>query len=102
MRAALKILEEGRKPPSGYQKIRFHIIFDIKMEDFRRKSILVAGGHVIDPPATITYTSVVSRETVCVPLTVATLNYLQVRTADIYNAYIQTPVAEKIWTVLGP
>ena len=102
MRAALKILEEGRKLPSGYQKIRFHIIFDIKMEDFRRKSILVAGGHVIDPPATITYTSVVSRETVCVALTVATLNYLQVRTADIKNAYTQATVDTKIWTLLGP
>ena len=26
---------------------------------------------------------------------------MQVRMADIHDAYIQAPVAEKIWTVLG-
>ena len=44
----------------------------------------------------------VLRENFRVALTVAVLNYLQVRTADIHNAYIQAPVAENIWTVLGP
>ena len=77
------------------------MIFDIKVEDFRRKAILVTGGHVTKPPATITYESVVSRETVHVALTVADSNDLQVRTVDIQNAYIQATVDENIWTVLG-
>ena len=102
MRASLKILGEGGKPPPGYHKIRCHIIFDIKMEDFRRKSRLVAGGHVTEPPYTITYESVVSRETVLIALTVAPLDDFQMNTADIQNSYIQAPVAEKICTVLGP
>ena len=72
------------------------------MEDFRRKARLVAGGRVAKPPATITYASVVLRETVSIALIVAALSYLQVNTADIQNSYIQAPVAEKIWTVLGP
>ena len=59
------------------------MIFDIKVEDFRSKAILVTGGHVTKPPATITYESVVSRETVHVALTVADSNDLQVRTVDI-------------------
>ncbi len=29
---ALKILEEGSKPPVGYQKITCHMIFDLKMD----------------------------------------------------------------------
>ena len=78
------------------------MIFDIKMEDFKRKGIFVAGGHVAEPPATITYTSVLSRETVRVALRVADFNDLQVRTAYIQNACIQEPVAENIWRVQGP
>ena len=32
----------------------------------------------------------------------AALNDLEVKTADIKNAYLTAPVTEKIWTVLGP
>ena len=78
------------------------MIFDIKMEDFRRKARLVAGGHVTDAPPTITCASVVSRETVRIALTIAALNDLEVKVADILNAHVTAPVEEKIWTVLGP
>ena len=39
-----KILEGDKKVPVGYQFIKTHMIFDIKMEDFWRKAGLVAGG----------------------------------------------------------
>jgi hypothetical protein len=78
------------------------MIFDIKMEDFRRKARLVAGGHRTEAPATITYASVVSRETVHLALTIAALNDLEVKVGDVLNAYITAPVKEKVWTVLGP
>ena len=71
------------------------------MEDFRRKSLLISGGHTTKPPATITFESVVYRETVRIALTLAALNDLEVKVADIQNAYITHPVTEKIWTVLG-
>ena len=96
MGAAFKIIAEGGKPPPGYQKIRCHMIFDIKMEYFKRKARLVAGGHVTKPLDTISYALVVSMDTVCVVLTVAALNDFQVRKAEIQNAYIQAPVAENI------
>ena len=72
------------------------------MEDFRRKARLVAGGHMTEAPATITYASVVSRETVRIALMLAALNDLQVKVGDVLNAYITAPVTEKVWTVLGP
>jgi hypothetical protein len=72
------------------------------MENFRRKVRLVAGGHVTEAPPTITYASVVSRETVRIALTIAALNALEVKIGDVENAYITAPVSEKIWTVLGP
>ena len=62
---------------------------------------MVAGGHSTNPPETITYSSVVSRETVRIALALAALNDLEVKVADIQNSYIPAPVTEKIWTVLG-
>ena len=64
--------------PIGYKFICCHMIFDVKMEDFCRKSRLVAGGHTTDTPAAITYASVVSRESVRLALMIAALNSLEV------------------------
>ncbi len=62
----------------------------------------MAGGHLTKAPATITYASVVSRETVCLALTFASLNDLEVKLGHVLNAYITAPVKEKVWTILGP
>ena len=56
------------------------------MEDLWRKDRLVAGGHVTDPPSTITYAIVVLRETVRIDLTLNALNNLPVNVGDIQNA----------------
>ena len=45
---AFQILDENEGVPIGYKFICCHVIFDVKMEDFRRKSRLVAGGHMTD------------------------------------------------------
>ncbi len=58
------------------------------MEDFRRKARLVAGGRMTKAPATITYASVFSRETVRITLLMAALNDLNVKVGDVLNAYI--------------
>ena len=47
--------------PLGYQQIKCHMIFDVKMgENFRCKARFVAGGHTIETPTSLTYSSVVS------------------------------------------
>ncbi len=102
VRIAFNILPDGCSAPIGYQKIPCHMIFDVKMEDFRQKARLVAGGHLTQAPATITYASVVSRETVRLALTFASLNDLEVKVGDVLNAYITAPVKEKVWTILVP
>jgi hypothetical protein len=99
---AFNILSDGHSVPIGYQKIPCHMIFDVKMEDFRQKARLVAGGHRTKAPATITYASMVSRETGHLALTIASLNDLEAKVRDVLNAYIPAPVKEKVWTVLGP
>jgi hypothetical protein len=102
VRVAFKILDDGERVPPTFQQIRCHLVFDLKIENFRRKARLVAGGHMTETPATLTYSSVVSRESVRIALTLAALNDLEVKTADIENAYLTAPVSEKVWTVLGP
>ncbi len=98
---AFNILPDGHSAPIGYQKIPYHMIFDLKMEDFRQKARLVAGGHWTQTPVTITYASVVSCETVHLALTIASLNDLEGKVGDVLNAYIIAPVKEKVWTILG-
>ena len=93
-------IDDVKEKLRGYQRIRCHLIFDVKM-DFTRKARFVAGGHVTDPPDCITYSSVVSRETVRIAFLLAALNDLDVCAADIGNAYLNADCAEKIYTVAG-
>jgi hypothetical protein len=80
----------------GYTEIECHLIFDLKM-DFRRKARFVTGGHMTDAPSSITYSSVVSRISVCLAFLIAALNNLDVMMCDIGNAYLNAPCREKIW-----
>jgi len=87
----------------GYKKLDMHVMFDVKMgENFRRKARLVTDGHKTDSPATITYSSVVSRDSARIALTIAALNDLKVLACDILNAYLTAPCWEKFWCTAGP
>jgi hypothetical protein len=54
------------------------------------------------PDYLITYSSVVSRDSVRIALTIAALNGIKVMACDIQNAYLTANCREKIWTVAGP
>ena len=84
-------LEEVRRGQKlvGYREIRCHMIFDIKMDgSFACKACHVAGGHTTDPPFSITYSSVVSRDSIRIAFTLAALNNVAIRAAEIGNAYL--------------
>jgi Fe-S-cluster containining protein len=98
---ALEVLEKGDSPPVGSTLIDFTIVFDIKM-DFTRKARICARGDQTDPPASITYASVVRRESVRLGFLIAALNDLSVLSADVAGAYLNAPCAEKVHTILGP
>jgi hypothetical protein len=66
------------------------------MEKLQCKARLVAGGHMTKAPATITYASVVSRETVHIALLLAALNDLNVKAGDVLNAYITAHITKKV------
>ena len=60
---------------TGYKQVNVHIIFYIKMDGkFTINSRLVADGHTIAPPSSITYSSVLSRESVSIIFLIASLN----------------------------
>ena len=90
VRIAFEECEGGEDAiPPGYQYIDCHMIFNIKMgESFSRKARMVAGGHMTEAPSTLTYLSVVSRDSICICLTVAALNDLKILSCDIQNAYL--------------
>ena len=104
VRPAFEVFEGGvHQLPSGYQEIKCHMILDVKIgENFHRKARLGAGGHTTDAPATLTYSSVVSRDSVRIALTIVVLNGLEVMACDIQNAYLTADCREKIWTRAGP
>ena len=104
VRPAFEVFEGGiEQLPSGYQEIKCHMIFDVKIgENFHRKARLVAGGHTTDAHATLTYSLVVSHDSVRIALTIAALNGLEVMACDIQNAYLTADCREKISTRAGP
>jgi hypothetical protein len=100
VRIAFECLNPGERASLDYKWIECHM--NIKIEDFRRKAHMVAGGHMTGTPTIMTYASMVSHETICIAPTLATLNDLEVKAADIPNAYISAPIKEKVWCASGP
>ena len=90
----IQTLGDDEMAPPIFLEMQCHMVYDVKMEKFQRKARLVAGGHMTDDvsSAMMAYASVVSREFVRIALTLAALNNLEVKTADIENAYLIAPI----------
>ena len=72
---AFKVLGNVKSTPPTFQEMRCYMVYSVKMENFQRKTRLVAGGHMAEvSAATVTYASVVSGESVRIALTLAALN----------------------------
>jgi hypothetical protein len=85
---AFHILEEDSPVPKMYKRTPCYMIFDIKM-GFERKACFMAGGHVMDPPSNITYSSVVGQDIIHLAFLIADLNNLDHLGGKIGNAYLQ-------------
>ena len=83
-----------------FKDIKGHLIFDIIMDGkLIRKARFVAGGHMNDPPASLTYYNVVSRDIVRIYFTLAALNGLDIWAFDIGNVYLNEKCRENIWKI---
>jgi hypothetical protein len=92
--AAFKFLNPEESVPIGSTWIPCQMVFDVKM-DLTRKARFVAGGHWTDPPSQITYSMVVSRDSVRIAFLIAAMNDLNILSADIGNAYLNAPTKER-------
>ena len=77
-------MEHSENIPVGWHAVTGHIIFDVNM-DFTRKAIWVLDSHKRAEPRISTCAGVVSREIVCIALTYAELNVVDVTAANIRN-----------------
>jgi len=87
--------------PEGYQKISYHVVYAVK-HDRRRKSRLVAGGHLTEVPTKSVYSSVVSLRGVRIVIFLVELNGLKIWQTDIGNAYLEAKTNKKVYVIAGP
>jgi Reverse transcriptase (RNA-dependent DNA polymerase) len=88
---------DGKVPElTGFQEIRCHIVFDIKM-DLTRKARFVAGSHTTEAPVSLMYSSVVSRDSIRIAFLIAVLNDIDIMSCDLENAYLNALCHKKIW-----
>ena len=100
VRVAFELLEDHSQPLPGSKHINYHVIFDVK-HDLTRKARLVAGGHLNKTvPSYVTYSSVVTKESVRLCFLLAALNDLDVVIGDISNAYLNAKPREKCFVTI--
>ena len=96
-----RVLDDGESIPSGFKKIPYHCIYDVKF-DGRRKCRLVAGGHMTDPSTEDVYSGVVDMKTVRIVFVVAQLNGLLCVAGDVGNAFLFGITKECVFIIAGP
>ena len=102
-RVAFEHYEGDTSDLVAYEEITGHFIFDVKMSDnFRRKARFVADGNLVENPASITYSTLVSRESIRILLLVAALNDLEILGTDVQHAFLSADNLEQNWIRAGP
>ena len=77
----------------GFQEITCNLIFDVKI-DFERKCRMVINGAMTETPPSLTYFSVVSRDSVRLAFIISELNDLDMMACDVGNSYLNSPCQE--------
>ena len=92
---AFDFKDEDSDIPIGFKEISCHLVFDVKFS-LDRKARYVAGGHMTHVSPSMTYSSVVSRDSVRIMFLVAALNDLDIKMCDIGNAYMNAETRERV------
>jgi hypothetical protein len=88
-------------PPTGYKKIRTHLVYDCK-HDGRHKAQMVADGHLMDIPLESMYSGVVSLFGLRIVTFLSKLNGLDLWATDIGNAYLEAFTMERNYIIAAP
>ena len=87
----------------AYEEITGNFIFNVKLSDnFRRKARFVADGNLVDTPASMTYSTVVSRYSSRILLLVSALKDLKKRVQMYRMPSYQLKILKIIGLALAP
>ena len=91
-----------KTPPSGYMKLRYHFVFDVKI-DGRYKARWVMDGNLSPPmPRKDCFACVVSTEAVRLGFTLAQIHNLKCVAGNVGNAFLMAFTCKKIYLFAGP
>jgi hypothetical protein len=95
------LLDSGEDIPTGYQKIPYHMLFDVKY-DLRHKTRLVAGGNWAVNDKEDIYSGVLRMDTVRIGFFLGELYGLSCCACDIVNAFLYGKIKEKVYITAVP
>ena len=91
-----QIRSDRKKHLVGYKEITIHFVFDVEFDgSFIKKACFCANGSKTDAPKYLSYSSVVSPESICIAFFLASLNDVEVFACNISGAYLNTPVEKR-------
>ena len=100
VQVAFKFNDDNESIPIGFKKITCHLIFDVRF-DLTRKARYVAGGHLTKVSPSMSYSSVVSRDSVRIMFLISALNDLDIKMCNIGSAYLDAETRERVWFKAG-
>jgi hypothetical protein len=95
------VLDSGKDIPTDYQKIRYHMVYDVKY-DLRHKTRLIAGGNWTVNDKEDIYSGVVRIDTVRIGVFLGELYGFLCFACDIGNAFSYGKTKEKVYITAGP
>ena len=98
---AFQYLPRGSPPPSGYQRMRCHFVFDVK-SDGKFKARFCAGGDSVDATGVDSAMTVVETPSTRILFVIAEANGQEVLVGDLSSAYLHAYTKEKVYFICGP
>jgi hypothetical protein len=95
------VLDSEEDIPTGYQKIPYHMVFDVKY-DLRHKARLVAGGNWTVNDKEDIYSGVFRMDTVRIGFFLGELYGLSCCACDNGNDFLYGKTKEKVYITSGP
>ena len=96
VKCTFKFLRNRAPHSFRYRGIICFIIYTLKI-DLTRKTRFITGDHTTDPPTSMSYTSVVSRDSVQISFLLVALNALEILSVNIGNMYLKAYTIEKTY-----
>ena len=95
-------VHDSNVSPEGYQKLRYHFVFDVKINSDVKARWVMDGNFSPEVPREECFASVVSTEAVRLGFILAQVQNLKCVTGDVGNAFLTAFTSEKIYVVAGP